>query len=44
LKPFEAQVGTTAAWFGQPGGGAQIYLGSRTVDQLISDEILGELH
>ena len=36
LQPFEAGAGRAAPWFGQPGGGLQFDLGTKTVQDLIN--------
>jgi hypothetical protein len=40
LKPFEADAGSVAPWFGQPGGGLQFDLGKKTVQDLIETGFL----
>lgn len=35
LKPLKVDSGTTATWYGQPGGGTQYHFGNRSIQQLI---------
>ncbi len=37
LKPFEVYKGTTAPYYGKPGGGTQYFFGKRSIDQLEND-------
>jgi hypothetical protein len=43
VKPFEVDAGKAAPWFGQPGGGTQFDLGTRTVQDLINSGHLSPL-
>lgn len=41
-KPFTGSLGPVASWFGQPGFGSQIHLGS-SVEELLQEGFLKEL-
>jgi hypothetical protein len=44
LKPFTANYGRTAPWFGKPGGAPQIDLGAgNSVQSLIDERILKDV-
>ena len=42
-RPFEVHAGRTASWYGQPGGGIQYDLGTRTVQDMINSGHLSPL-